>query len=81
MRMATRPEVEFQRLTCGDGNTILHHLGDRGDQGTFYVTTLISKAGPYDAMVTISREPGVDEGSLPIDQRTAGIWLIQRLME
>ena len=55
---------------------IYHALGDRGDQGTFYVTTLINHEKDWDMIVMLSRKPGIDESKLPFTIAKDGIRLI-----
>jgi hypothetical protein len=69
-------QSEFQKITRDDGDVIYHSLGDRGDQGTFYVTTLINHENDWDMTVMLSREPGVDESKLPFTIAKDGIRLI-----
>jgi hypothetical protein len=77
--IATRPELEYKKIELADGSVIHHNLGDRGDQGTFYSTALVTKNGPYDYTLLISRKPGVKDEDLPIDITSSGIDLIQQL--
>jgi hypothetical protein len=77
--IASHPEMEYKKTELGDGSIIHHNLGDRGDQGTFYSTTLVTKDGPYDYTLLISRKPGIEESAMPIDIKTSGIELIQEL--
>jgi len=79
--IATRPELEYKKIELPDGSVIHHNLGDRGDQGTFYSTTLVTKDGPYDYTLLIARKPGVKDEDLPIDISSSGIGLIQKLTE
>ena len=67
---------EFQKITRDDGDVIYHALGDRGDQGTFYLTTLINYENDWDMTLMLSREPGVDESKLPFVIAKDGIKLI-----
>jgi len=77
--IASKPELEYKKIELADGSVIHHNLGDRGDQGTFYSTTLVTKDGPYDYTLLISRKPEVKDADLPIDIKNAGIDLIQLL--
>lgn len=77
--IASKPELEYKKMELADGAVIHHNLGDRGDQGTFYSTTLVTKNGPYDFTLLLSRKPGVKDADLPIDIKNAGIDLIQTL--
>jgi hypothetical protein len=67
---------DFQKITRDDGDVIYHTLGDRGDQGTFYITTLINHENDWDMTLILSREPGVDESKLPFAIAEDGIKLI-----
>ena len=67
---------EFQKITRDDGDVIYHALGDRGDQGTFYMTTLINHEEDWDMTLMLSREPGIDESKLPFAIAKDGIKLI-----
>ena len=69
-------QKEFQKITRDDGDVIYHALGDRGDQGTFYMTTLINHEEDWDMTLVLSREPGVDESKLPFAIAKDGIKLI-----
>ena len=69
-------QKEFQKITRDDGDVIYHALGDRGDQGTFYMTTLINHEEDWDMTLMLSREPGVDESKLPFAIAKDGIKLI-----
>jgi hypothetical protein len=55
---------------------IYHALGDRGDQGTFYMTTLINHENDWDMTLLLSRKHGVDESKLPFAIAKDGIKLI-----
>jgi hypothetical protein len=77
--MASQPELEYKKIELENGSVIHHNLGDRGDQGTFYSTTLVTKNGPYDYTLLISRKPGVKDTDLPIDIKSAGVDLFQAL--
>ncbi len=76
---ASRPELEYKKIELADGSVIHHNLGDRGDQGLFYSTALVTKDGPYDYTLLISRKPGVKDDDLPIDIKSSGIEMIQEL--
>lgn len=67
---------DFQKITRDDGDVIYHALGDRGDQGTFYMTTLINHEEDWDMTLMLSREPGIDESKLPFAIAKDGIKLI-----
>jgi len=67
---------EFQKITKDDGDLIYHALGDRGDQGTFYMTTRINRENDWDMTLILSRESGVDESKLPFAIAKDGIKLI-----
>ena len=69
-------QTDFQKITRDDGDVIYHALGDRGDQGTFYMTTLINHENDWDMTLMLSREPGVDEFKLPFAIARDGIKLI-----
>ena len=69
-------QSDFQKVTRDDGDVIYHALGDRGDQGTFYMTTLINHENDWDMTLMLSREPGVDESKLPFAIAKDGIKLI-----
>jgi hypothetical protein len=69
-------QPEFQKITRDDGDVIYHALGDRGDQGTFYMTTLINHENDWDMTLLLSRKPGVDESKLPFAIAKDGIKLI-----
>ena len=77
--ISTRPELEYKKIDLSDGSVIHHSLVDRGDQGTSYGTTLVTKDGPYDYILGISRPPNVSEKDVPIDIKTVGIELVQKL--
>ncbi|MBK1829033.1 hypothetical protein [Haloferula rosea] len=69
-------QTEFQKITRDNGDVIYHSLGDRGDQGTYYMTTLINHEEDWDMSLMLSREPGVDESKLPFAIAKDGIKLI-----
>ena len=77
--IASKPELDYKKIEFADGSVIHHNLGDRGDQGTFYSTTLVTKNGPFDYTLLISRKPDVKDADLPIDIKNAGVDLIQLL--
>jgi hypothetical protein len=72
-------QSDFQKITKDDGDVIYHGLGDRGDQGTFYMTTLINHENDWDMTLMLSRKPGVDESKLPLAIAKDGIELIDKI--
>jgi hypothetical protein len=67
---------EFRKITKDDGDVIYHSLGDRGDQGTFYMTTLINHEADWDMTLILARDSGVAEINLPFSIARDGIKLI-----
>ena len=70
---------DFQKITRDDGDVIYHALGDRGDQGTFYMTTLINHENDWDMILMLSRESGIDESKLPFVIAKDGIKLVHEI--
>lgn len=69
-------QSDFQKIAREDGDVIYHALGDRGDQGTFHMTTLINHENDWDITLMLSRQPGIDESKLPFSIAKDGIRLI-----
>ena len=65
-----------QKISRDDGDVIYHGFGDRGDQGTYYMTTLINHENDWDMTLMLYREPGVDESKLPFAIAKDGVKLI-----
>ncbi len=72
-------QKESQKVIRNDGDVIYHSLGDRGDQGTFYRTTLINHEDDWDVTLILAREPSVDETKLPFAIAKDGVKLIAEI--
>jgi len=73
-----KDQKDFQQITKDDGDFVYHSLGDRGDQGAFYMTTLVNHEGDWDMTLILSCKAGVDDHKLPLAIATDGPQLISK---
>jgi len=72
-------QKNYKKITKEDGDIIYHALGDRGDQGAFYMTTLINHEDDWDLTLILSRKSGIDESKLPFIIAKDGIKLVREI--
>lgn len=78
-KIASRPEYKYQKVTLSD--SVIHHsLADPGDPTNVHSTTLVTKDGPFDYVLMVARKPGVNIEGIPVDIRSSGIELIQKII-
>ena len=78
MKKIGKDQKDFQQISKDDGDIVYHSLGDRGDQGSFYMTTLVNHEGDWDMTLTLSSKAGVDAHKLPLAIDTDGPKLISK---
>jgi hypothetical protein len=78
--LASRPEFKYQKVVLPDGSVIHHSLADPGDPTNIHSTTLVSKDGLFDYVLMVGIKPGVKIEDVPVEIRSSGIELIQKLI-
>lgn len=74
-----KDQNDFQQITMDDGDVVYHSLRDRGDQGTYYMTTLVNHERDWDMTLILSCKTGIGDRKLPLAIDTEGPKLISKL--